>query len=426
MRALVLVAWLVCSPFGDAFLAPLRVHVPSVVTRFSSPSIDTTTPARPDDVSTPSISSLRTVAKSEKFARLPVWPVWSGVFLFFFSKIIGQEAAAKIEDRFGGRVCPNFFNPPESTSPFIMLVHHRHSFAPWDPIRFIQRTFFPEGFPAHPHRGFITVTYILRGGFEHRDSMGIQQHYGAEKRHKGKHTQWLTTGAGLLHEEMWDIQPDDDGTLPDFLQPSSQELYQLWLNVPSQFKLVAPSVELLGGEEQTPTVAENADGAGTTRTIVIAGEHGGKTASVETYSTLSILHVMMEKGSIWKHKMPPSHRTGIIYVRRGSITIAGQRIPTHHTAYLGEYGSDLLVEAGANDETDFLFLAGEPLNEPVAAQGSMVMNSSDEINRAYADYQALQMGAPWDEKLTDEEWLHHASKYPSRYKPDPHTVVEEQ
>ena len=256
--------------------------------------------------------------------------------------------------------------------------------------------------------------------------MGIQQHYGAEKRHKGKHTQWLTTGAGLLHEEMWDIQPDDDGTLPDFLQPSSQELYQLWLNVPSQFKLVAPSVELLGGEEQTPTVAENADGAGTTRTIVIAGEHGGKTASVETYSTLSILHVMMEKGSIWKHKMPPSHRTGIIYVRRGSITIAGQRIPTHHTAYLGEYGSDLLVEAGANDETDFLFLAGEPLNEPVAAQGSMVMNSSDEINRAYADYQALQMGAPWDEKLTDEEWLHHASKYPSRYKPDPHTVVEEQ
>lgn len=270
------------------------------------------------------------------------------------------------------------------------------------------------------------MTYILRGGFEHRDSMGIKQYYGAEKRHEGKHTQWLTTGAGLLHEEMWDIQPDDEGMLPKFLQPSSQELYQLWLNVPSQSKLVPPKVELLGGEEQTPTVVENADGAGTTRTIVIAGQHSGSVASVDTQSDLAILHVMMERGSIWKHHIPPSHRTAIIYVRRGSIEIAGQRIQTHHTAYLGEYGDDLVVEADGNDEADFLLLAGEPLNEPVAAQGSMVMNSGDEINQAYVDYQALQMGAPWDEKLTDEEWLQHVSKYPSRYKPAARDAVEEE
>lgn len=100
----------------------------------------------------PEPTSSRSIARLEKFSRLPVWPVWNGVFIFIVSKLFGEETAAKLEDAIGGRVCPNFFQS-EQTSPFIMLVHHRHSFAPWDPLRFLQRTFFPEGFPAHPHRG---------------------------------------------------------------------------------------------------------------------------------------------------------------------------------------------------------------------------------------------------------------------------------
>jgi len=122
-----------------------------------------------------SSASPRRIESIERFARLPVWPVWNGVAIFVVSRLLGKDIAARLEDAIGGRVCPNFFNPPERTSPFIMLVHHRHSFAVWDPLRYIQRTFFPEGFPAHPHRGFITVTYFLRGGFLHRDSMGIKQ-----------------------------------------------------------------------------------------------------------------------------------------------------------------------------------------------------------------------------------------------------------
>ena len=84
--------------------------------------------------------------------------VWQGVFLFFASKIFGQETAADWEDKIGGRVCPNFFSSSEAipntfnggTSPFVLLVHHRHAFMNWDPVRYIQATFFPEGFPAHP------------------------------------------------------------------------------------------------------------------------------------------------------------------------------------------------------------------------------------------------------------------------------------
>jgi hypothetical protein len=102
----------------------------------------------------------RGIRRIEKFARLPVWPAWNGVLIWMIGKLFGNDIAAKLEDSITGRVGPNFYNYAE-TSPYIMLVHHCHSFHPLDPFRYIQRTFFPEGFPAHPHRGFITITYIL-------------------------------------------------------------------------------------------------------------------------------------------------------------------------------------------------------------------------------------------------------------------------
>lgn len=371
--------------------------------------------------------SPRAVARVEKFARLPVWPAWNGVALFLLSLVpgIGPSLAASLEDAVGGRVCPNFFESG-ATSPFVMLVHHRHSFAPWDPLRRFQSTFFPEGFPAHPHRGFITVTYVLKGGFRHRDSMGVKQYYGAQPRHGGRHTQWLTTGAGLLHEEMWDIAPDGsdgdgkEGAWPgplSSLQPSSQELYQLWLNVPAANKMDPPKVELLGGPDGSAPAVR---GEGT-ETVVLAGDHGGRRGSVGLLSDLAILHVAMEAGSTWRHLLPASHQTAILYVRRGSVTVGATEVPAHHTAFLREDGADLTVVAGEGGEgegeggADFLLLAGEPLGEPVAAQGSMVLNTPDQVSRAYEDYQALRMGAPWDEGLTDEGWREHVARYPSKY-----------
>lgn len=353
----------------------------------------------------------RGVSYLEKFSRLPVWPVWNGVLLFAISRLFGEEQAAKIEQEgcLGGRVCPNFFRDLSQTSPFIMLVHHSHSFAPWDPIRYLQRTFFPEGFPAHPHRGFITVTYILKGGFLHRDSIGIKQRYGAEERHQGKHTQWLVTGAGILHEEMWDIQT------PNFFEPSRQELYQLWLNVPSNFKLDPPKVHLLGGEDETPTVFIYKDGSLQSSTVVIAGEYAEKFASIETYSNVNILHVNVSPNATWSHTLPVSYSTAIIYMRLGSAYVGSTRIPPHYTAYLGPSSDQVIVSTSQNEGADFLFLAGEPLNEPVAAQGSMVMNTDSEIRQAYVDYQSGKMGVPWDHKLSDDEWKSHLQKYPSSF-----------
>ena len=348
---------------------------------------------RQQQQSSSNLASQRKIDSIERFARLPVWPVWNGVFIFLISRIFGKDIAAKLEDAIGGRVCPNFFQDTGKTSPFIMLVHHRHSFAIWDPLRYLQRTFFPEGFPSHPHRGFITVTYILRGGFLHRDSAGVKQTYGAEERHQGKHTQYLMTGAGLLHEEMFDIQPDNA------MGVSGQELYQLWLNVPAADKLSTPFSQLLGNEE-TPIAVDE-----TVETIVLAGEYQGRQSAAKLFSDLSIFHVkLLSCQSTWDYDIPKSHETALLYLRTGSVIIDGQRVGPHNTVYLESFGGRVTLSSTSDGPADFLFLSGEPLREPVAAQGSMVMNSAYEINQAYPDYQKGNMGAPWDHTLSDEEW----------------------
>ena len=353
-----------------------------------------------------------------------MWPVWQGVFLFFASKIFGPEVAARWEDEIGGRVCPNFF-APESTTPFVLLVHHRHAFMNWDPVRYIQRTFFPEGFPAHPHRGFVTVTYILEGGFFHRDSLGIKQTYGAEERHRGKHVQWLTAGAGIQHEEMWDVSEPDKKDEGKLLWTSSQELYQIWLNLPAAYKMSPPDAKLLESypandstsssipPDTTPVVTSQ---DGSTITTIVAGEHDGISAPVECPTDASIIRVQFtgKEPSIWTHSLPSSHETAILYVRKGSVQIDEQRIPPHHTVYLASDGEQLTIRA-LEGEADVLLLSGEPLREPIASQGSMVMNTEGEIQTAYMDYQRGFMGMPWDHKIDDDEWRDHVKRNPSMY-----------
>ena len=355
--------------------------------------------------------SLRRIQRVEKFARLPVWPAWNGALIFIISRVFGMEVAAKLEDAIGGRVCPNFFDSSGVTSPFVMLVHHRHVFWKLDPLRYFQKSvILPEGFPAHPHRGFTTVTYFLKGGFRHRDSMGVAQTYGAKQDDYKHHTQWLFTGAGLLHEEMFDI--------PSSSWSSDQELYQLWLNVPSHYKLDAPQSFLLGEDEAPRIVVSDTDN-NKSETVVISGSYQGQSSKAP--STMSpnvdIFHVMVQPGATWSHTLntKSQQQTCILYLRTGSLSIDGTEVPVHHTVYLEPVGDLLEIKADGKEGVDFMLLAGAPLNEAIAAQGSMVMNSEDQINQAYADYQRGSMGTPWDHKLSDEEWQAHVRQAPCRY-----------
>jgi len=395
--------------------SPTQIHLSDPFSPFEDP---TTTSSSAPTYSSP---SLRRVARMEQFARLPVWPVWMGVILFLIGKVLGGSVAATLEDVVGGRVCPNFFREDDiTTSPFIMLVHHRHSFASLDPIRWFQRKYIlPEGFPAHPHRGFTTLTYFLKGGFSHRDSLGVAQSYGKSSspnfntKIQEYHSQWLFTGAGLLHEEMFNDSPQ-------------QELFQLWVNVPSTRKLDPPTVNLLGDDECPHVILE-----GRSRTVVLAGTYVGgshkkdgredstppASSTTPIMSEMSIFHVTVEPGQSWSYRIPPSFETVILYIRQGSCEIDGIVLPVHHTAYLEPKG-DLLRLSTMTTTTgvDFLLLAGKPLRERVVAQGSMVMNTEVEINQAYRDYQMGRMGMPWSHELSDEEWKGHVNQYPSGYR----------
>ena len=363
----------------------------------------------------------REVHRIEKFARLPVWPVLNGVFIWMIGNIFGFEKAAQLENSITGRVCPNFYQYID-TSPYIMLVHHCHTFSTFDPVRYIQRTFFPEGFPAHPHRGFITITYILHGGFIHRDSEGVYQAYGSVSdpstkdadRYNGKHTQWLNTGRGMLHEEMFDITTKLDLNH----MHSRQELFQIWLNVPARYKMDEPQSVLLGGDEAPVVYGDD----GNSKTLVIAGTYNGQSSVAPILTELVLFHVTLQPGASWEFVVPSSlYETAFIYLRQGTLQSRASSIkehdssnaevttiPVHHTAYFERQGGDTIqVIAGSDEVADFMFLAGAPIKEPCYASGSMVMNYPNEIEEAYSDYQKGLFGIPWDYKLSNEDWKIH-------------------
>lgn len=388
---------------------PTQLYVRRSITQLYAETSPAENPGSNNNVATP---TLRPVARVEKFARLPVWPVWNGVLIWLISRLFGDAVGAQLEHRITGRVCPNFLNP-QKTSPFVLLVHHCHSFAKLDPLRYLQRTFFPEGFPAHPHRGFTTITYILHGGFVHRDSEGIKQVYGSN--HGGNDVQWLFTGSGLQHEEMFDI--DDTTTSWN----SRQELYQIWLNVPAKYKMNPPQIALLGpGNKSSPVVETSPNSF----TRVIAGTFQGVSSAAPAMSEVAVFHVSLSSEAVWKYRFPnDSFETAFLYVRSGSLKVLrddspasslSTEVPVHHTAYFEATGDTIQIQAGLVGGADFLFLAGAPLGEPCVASGSMVMNTNREIQVANDDYARGLFGQPWSHALTDSEWKDHLARFGPR------------
>ncbi|KAL3815482.1 hypothetical protein ACHAXA_000719 [Cyclostephanos tholiformis] len=246
----------------------------------------------------------------------------------------------------------------------------------------------------------------------------------------GKHVQWLMTGAGIQHEEMWDVSEPDDKDKGRLLWTSSQELYQIWLNLPAAHKMAPPNARLLEQYvvdcssttspsppiDTTPIVTSN---NGSIITTIVSGEHNGVRAPIECPTNAAIIRIQFldqtkQSPLCWTHILPSTHATAILYIRKGSVQVDNQRIPPHNTVYLTSGGDQLTIKA-LEGEADVLFLSGEPLREPIASQGSMVMNTPGEIQHAYFDYQRGFMGIPWDYSLSDAEWNEHVKQNPSMY-----------
>jgi redox-sensitive bicupin YhaK (pirin superfamily) len=235
-----------------------------------------------------------------------------------------------------------------------------------------------KGAPDHPHRRFETVTYLLSGDMEHKDSRG---HAG---RLRPGDVQWMTAGAGVVHAEM----PSREFTRTG----GRMHGFQLWVNLPQRDKMMNPRYQEIPAE-QIPK-ATSADGLVTVN--VIAGEAMGEKAVIETRTPIIYLHYKIEPGGTATQQVPATYNAFAYIVEgEGLFGAAGERALDGQMVLFAQDGDEVRIEnpADAKATLEVLLVAGVPLNEPVARYGPFVMNTQTEIRQAIEDYQLGRMGA---------------------------------
>jgi quercetin 2,3-dioxygenase len=229
-----------------------------------------------------------------------------------------------------------------------------------------------KGFPDHPHRGFETITYLLSGRFEHRDSHG----------HAGKiqpgDVQWMTAGSGLVHSE----SPETE-----FLRTGGHlHGFQIWVNLPKRDKMIAPRYQ----EVPKARIPEASSADAKVHVRVIAGEALGAKAVIDTRIPIQYLHFTLAPGASIEQPVPKSSNA-LAYVFHGTAVFGDKRVGPHNMVTFKRDADFILLQA-AEEATQILLLSGEPLGEPVARYGPFVMNTREEVQQAVEDYQAGRMG----------------------------------
>jgi redox-sensitive bicupin YhaK (pirin superfamily) len=238
----------------------------------------------------------------------------------------------------------------------------------------------PKGTPWHPHRGFETVTYMIDGIMEHKDSNGGGGTIG------GGDTQWMTAGGGILHIE----------TPPEHLVQSGGLFHgvQLWVNLPRDNKMAAPRYQDITGSKVALLSSE--DGGALVR--VIAGEIDGHQGPGSTYTPIALSHITVAPGARVTLPWNPEFNA-VAYVLAGSGTVGAERKPVTmgQTALYGRGDSITFAASDAQDSRSDSFevfvLGGKPIREPIAMAGPFVMNSKAEVLQAFEDYQKGKLGS---------------------------------
>ena len=298
----------------------------------------------------------------------------------------------------------------ETSDPFLFCVHHQDAYpagngkmGPAASLsgRNIGQDFDPNnswrmyhgdripGFPVHPHRGFETVTVVLKGFVDHSDSHGASGRYG------NGDVQWMTAGSGLQHAEMFPLLNKDT--------ENPLELFQIWLNLPQKKKFSKPYYDMLWAED-IPVYLEKDEQGRQTEVTVIAGEIGDLKApdpapdswAADPDNHIGIWIIKMEAGAEWilPSEIPEINRA--LYLYEGSeINVAGIDVNNYHAIEM--YPGEPIVIRNGDRESRMLLLQGRPINEPVVQHGPFVMNTTQEIYQAIHDYQRTQFGGwPWD------------------------------
>lgn len=288
-------------------------------------------------------------------------------------------------------------HPWESVGPFILTGHHvdlyprgdghlgpGHPRSGDDRWSMYHGTDVP-GFPAHPHRGFETVTYVRRGLVDHADSAGGAARYGHGD------VQWLTAAAGLQHGEMLPlVDTENDNPL---------EMFQMWLNLPAEDKSAPPDLKMLWAEEIPHVRASGID------VTVIAGAIGDVRALEPTRRSwasrpgtdVAIWHLQLEPGARWT--VPPADEPASVralFVVEGEDLAVGDAVSVGRGARV-DLRPDAAAALGAGPrQIEALMLQGVPIGESLAVRGPFVMNTEAELDAAYREFRATQFGGwPW-------------------------------
>lgn len=266
----------------------------------------------------------------------------------FTSRPTLEGAGVHLKRAFGNAEMPMF-------DPFLMLDDFRSD----NPSHYI------KGFPWHPHRGIETITYVLQGDVEHGDSMG----------NKGIITsgdvQWMTAGSGIIHQEM--PQGDPHGVMQGF---------QLWANLPASGKMMDPRYRDVRSSQIPLARLENGCEA-----RVICGRFGDTEGPVRDIVTdPEYLDVSVPAHTTFEHPTKRGH-TVLAYVISGSGSFGEPEgfTANNEDLVLFEDGDTLVVTA-TDEPVRFLLLSGEPIGEPIAWYGPIVMNTQEELRRAFEEY----------------------------------------
>jgi len=262
----------------------------------------------------------------------------------------------------------NFFSYSdiaEHLSPFLLLDYAGPKHFPPTEKRL--------GVGEHPHRGFETVTIVFSGEVEHRDSTGAGGTIGPGD------VQWMTAASGIIHEEFHGREFARTG--------GPFEMIQLWVNLPSQFKMSPPAYQEIKAAS-IPTV-ELMDHAGSVR--VIAGSHQGHAGPARTFTPMNLWEITLSAKKSARFRVT-ANETAALVLTHGTVTFSNAETLTGPAlCVLEPEGEEFILDA--SEDSRLLFMGGKPLNEPIVGYGPFVMNTEDEIRQAFRDYQSGKMGA---------------------------------
>jgi len=229
------------------------------------------------------------------------------------------------------------------------------------------------GFPPHPHRGFVTFTYMLDGHMQHQDSMGNTGDLGPGS------AQWMKAASGVIHSEM---PKQTDGLLRGF---------QLWINLPAANKMDHPEYQ------EFPAAAFPVVKTADYQLKVLIGRFGDTIAPIQDDLTqVTYLDVQLQPGQHLQHRLP-AQNTNFIYVFEGSGQFNGQDVPLHSLVTAGT-GDDTFNFTAGKEGARFIVVSGKPLHEPIMQHGPFVMNTREQIDQALKDFQSSQF-------VRDRAWI---------------------